>query len=214
MRREALVLLVLAGVVVAGAWGIYELTTPEVREFRGILLDSPQRAPDFTLMDHLGNSVSIRDFRGRTVVLTFLYTYCPDYCPLITAKFVAIEKTYHESLGDDVVFIAITTDPQRDTPERIREYSDAYGYEGYFLTGPSEELESVWEDYGVYVEYVELGESDADSANILGGVGEYGVNHTTKVLLIDKEGTVRVVHLGASWETEDLVNDIIILRDG
>ncbi|MFQ5951351.1 MAG: SCO family protein [Candidatus Geothermarchaeales archaeon] len=171
-------------------------------------------APDFTLTDHLGNPISLGDFRGKTVVLTFLYTHCTTACPLITSKFVGIEKTYRESLGEDVIFIAVNVDPHRDTPERIGEYLEAYGFKGYFLTGSSEEVASVWEEYGVYVEYVEIGENETrSSTNLLGGEGEYEVIHTVQVILIDKEGRMRVVHLGVEWEDEYLAQDIVILRD-
>lgn len=217
MRNTTTVVVVVAAVAILMSGyalaTIFTGTTPEAQGFNGFLLDPPQRAPDFTLVDHLGNPINLRDFRGKTVVLTFVYTHCTTFCPLVTMKFVGIEKAHRESLGEDVVFIAITTDPERDTLERIREYRQAYGYDGYLLTGSFEELEIVWEEYGVYVEYVPLEGNETLTTNLLGGEGEYGVNHTAEILLIDKQGMVRVVHLGYEWENEDLVSDIIILRD-
>jgi protein SCO1/2 len=198
MRRDLLVLVLVVSVIAAGSWGIYEITRPVERGFRGIVPpEGPQEAPDFTPMDHNGGSVSLRDFRKKVVVLTFLYNHCPDYCPLITSKFMDIAEDYGETLGNDVVFVAITTDPKRDTADRITEYRNAYGFDGYLLTGSNETVAEVWEDYFVYMEYVDLGRNEKESSDLLGLPGQYGVNHTTKILLIDGDGMIRVVHLSA-----------------
>jgi len=107
-------------------------------------------APEFRLTDASGHEISLAGLRGKAVALTFIYTSCPDVCPLITQKF---HQAYTQ-LGPDagkVAFVAITVDPETDTTQRIAEYSQAMGMAGKwdFLTGTRAELTPIWKAYGI-----------------------------------------------------------------
>ncbi|MFQ5951457.1 MAG: SCO family protein [Candidatus Geothermarchaeales archaeon] len=211
MRREALVLSLLVIVVAAGVWGIYELTIP-AREFRGILLDPPVQAPDFTLLNRDGEPVSLSDFHGKVIVLSFLYSHCDDECHIIVAKFAEAAKEFQGTRSEAVVFVAVTVDPERDTPERLREYSRIFAYNGYYLTGAREALEEVWADYGILTQREELEEDEYYLVPTEGSLSTYGVLHPLKILLIDEQGKVRSTFLGVEfWLVEDLINDIDLL---
>jgi protein SCO1/2 len=99
-------------------------------------------APGFALKDAQGRDVGLADFRGKVVVLTFIYTNCPDICPLHSERIAEIQGMINPTPMRDIVqFITITTDPANDTPEVMKADGRAHGLDPVnwvFLTsGPS-----------------------------------------------------------------------------
>ena len=85
-------------------------------------------APGFTLQDADGRVVRLTDFKGKVVVLNFIYINCPDFCPLQSEKIAEIQKMVNITpMKDQVRFISITTDPKRDTGQVLRDYGDNHG---------------------------------------------------------------------------------------
>jgi protein SCO1/2 len=110
------------------------------------------QAPGFRLTDHRGVSVGLEDFRGRPVVLAFLYTSCPDVCRLTGA---GLRQTA-ELLGDDarrVQLLAVSVDPAGDDAAAVRRYLGRYALTErmLYLTGPAEALPAVWQSYHLFV---------------------------------------------------------------
>ncbi len=127
-------------------------------DFSYAKIDPPQTAPEFTLRDQFGKIVRLSDFEGETVVLAFWYTSCTHSCQ-ITAYTVAllpglVEKRLPD-VADDIKFLAVTIDPERDTQEQRKRFVDTYvtrhGGSLLFLGGDGGELAQVWEDYGITV---------------------------------------------------------------
>ena len=121
-------------------------------------------APDFTLTDGLtGDTVTLSSLRGNVVALAFLYTRCPDVCPLTAAQFRAAQK----QLGADaarVRFVAVSVDPDGDTPAAVRAFSEARDLKDWrYLIGPRAALQAVWASYGVgaYDQGVTVSHNDA-----------------------------------------------------
>jgi protein SCO1/2 len=106
-------------------------------------IDKP--APDFALRDADGHTHKLADFRGKVVVLHFIYTNCPDICPLHAERIAEIQKMVNQTpMKDRVQFITITTDPSRDTPDVLRAYGPAHGLDPVnwlFLTTTSDQPE-------------------------------------------------------------------------
>jgi protein SCO1/2 len=149
-------------------------------------------APDFTLTDALnGNAVTLSTLRGRVVALSFLYTRCPDTCPLTAAKFRAAQK----SIGTDTVsFVAVSVDPDGDTPAAVRAFSEKHDLSAgwRYLIGTRSQLQAVWALYGVGA----FGRS-MDSA----------VDHNDAIFVIDRQGREReLVH--SDIAVGDLVKDL------
>jgi protein SCO1 len=101
-----------------------------------------QEAPAFALEDADGRAVSLDDLRGKVVVLHFVYTSCPDVCPLHAERIAEIQAMINQTpMRELVQFVTITTDPANDTPEVLRKYGPAHGLDAVnwlFLTsGPS-----------------------------------------------------------------------------
>ena len=194
--------------------------------FNGTALKDAEVAPDFTLTNQFGDGVSMSDVRNRVVVLTFLYTNCPDVCPIVTAQLREVQRELGAD-GDGARFIAVSVDPERDTVEAAREYLDKWGLSEnwLYLVGESAELEAVWKDYYVAPavtrhDPLESGETtptpeprgaiDSLSAEI---TERYLVVHSTPVFLIGRDGRRRVVST-PPLEPEEVAADIRTLLDG
>jgi protein SCO1 len=94
--------------------------------------------PDFTLTSHDGAAVTLGDFRGKVVAVAFIYTSCPDVCPMLTDKMARVQDALGSDFGSRIAFLSITTDPERDTPEVLKGYAEAFeaNLAGWsFLTG-------------------------------------------------------------------------------
>ena len=197
-------------------------------EFNGTPLKSGDIAPNFELTNQAGRSLSLESLKGQVVVLTFLYTNCPDVCPIVTSRLREVQ-TLLGSDADDARFVAVSVDPDRDTIESAREYLDKWGLSAnwHFLVGDRPELEEVWKAY-----YVDPAVSDHDPLEESGQAGptpeprgaigalsaeimeRYLVVHSTPVFLIDRDGRRRVVFT-PPLEPEDMAEDIrLLLRDG
>ncbi len=164
--------------------------------FRGSVLDGPVAVPDFTLTDQYGRPFRLSDQQGNVVLLFFGYTQCPDVCPTTLATW----RRVHQELGDDaarVRFVFITVDPERDTQERLGLHVSAFSPDFVGLTGTPDELQAVYDIFGVYHE------KDTSSGSAAG----YLVAHTATTFLVDPEGRWR---LGEPYGTlaEDIVHDI------
>ncbi len=155
-------------------------------------------APDFHLSDQFGKPVSLSQFKGKPVILTFLYTHCPDACPLTAEKLRAVMQ----NLGSDaqrVAVLAVSTDPKGDTMATAVTFSKVHGMLDYwhYLLGTHEQLSPIWSSYAVYA---------APTPTTTGGT----VSHTTAIYIIDKQGRERVF-LGDDATSAQLTTDLQIL---
>ena len=153
-------------------------------------------APDFKLADQNGSTISLADFRGKVVVLTFLYTHCPDECPLIASKLAAVSASLGNAM-DQSAFVGVSVDPANDTRIEIVKFVQLHNLEGklHYVSGTPEQLQPVWAAYAVYV-------APAPADNPLSSVA-----HSTRVILIDKAGNERA-NFGSDFDPADLVFDI------
>ena len=114
---------------------IFPLAAHSLEELQGQLGDREKyfqpigkEAPEFTLEDADGRAVALQDLRGKVVVLHFVYTSCPDVCPLHAEQIAKIQEMVNQTpMRELVQFVTITTDPEHDTPEVMREYGPAHG---------------------------------------------------------------------------------------
>ena len=142
-------------------------------------------APDFGLTDQFGAPLSLSALRGRVVVLTFLYSHCPDICSVTLGKFGIVHRMLGAS-ADDVAFLAITVDPARDDPAQLRRYLDAQGLtqQTRFLTGDAATLAPVWASYQITV-------VQGPAASATAAPEGYEVIHSDRIYLIDRDGCLR-----------------------
>jgi protein SCO1/2 len=151
----------------------------------------------FSLVDQYGVARTDADFRGQLVLLYFGYTYCPDLCPTTLLKIAAaVDKVAAEapSAAERVVPVLITVDPQRDTPEVLREYSAHFHPRLVALGGTPDAVAEVERAYGVFAAPVLTGDS-----------APYLVDHTSFIYLLGPDGRYRE-HFEADVTTEELVD--------
>ena len=190
--------------------------------FEGQTLESPDRAPLFTLSDQFGEPIGLSGLAGKVVVLTFLYTHCPDICPLTAETLLRAHKLL-EHQAEEVEFVAVTVDPQRDTIRRVYEYSEQKGmlHRWHYLIGTQEELKSIWRAYWLdprkddqSLQHDDGGEpSTSDGSKAYAGTETpaYLIGHTAPVFLIDRRGYRRVLFTDLPTDPLPLVRDVRLL---
>ena len=185
-------------------------------EFTGTVLKNTEPSPQFSLTNQTGQTVTLESLRGRVVVLTFLYTHCPDVCPIVTSQLRETQEQLSGDNGSDVEFVAISVDPERDTVEAAREYLDRWKLadQWQYLVGDSSALEPIWESYFVdpYAEEPRGGASTPEPRGAVDALGaaiaeRYLVIHSAPVFLIDRDGRRRVVFT-SPLEPSDIAQDI------
>ena len=159
--------------------------------FEGAVMPPGLRAPDFELRDQDGQPISMRSFRGRPVLVTFLYTTCEETCPL-QAQTV---RGALDELGHDLPAIAVAVDPPRDTPERARAFLSEQRALGRldFVLGSRAELRPLWEGFAIQPQSVTQ-------------------EHQSRFTLVDARGYQRVGYPGQEATAERLAHDLRLLE--
>jgi protein SCO1/2 len=168
--RRAVVLALFAAALAAGCGATPGSVTPTpTRGLQGLILSPAKAAPALALRNYTGAHVSLSQFRGRAVFVTFVYTHCPDVCPLIVASLATAQRQLG-SRARDVKILAVTVDPKRDTPAAITAFlatRDATGRMDYLL-GALPQLQRVWKAWQVGVTLAPGGAAAGHSAVIYG----------------------------------------------
>jgi protein SCO1/2 len=155
--------------------------------------------PDFKLTDQNGAPFRFANARGKVVLVTFVFTTCPDVCPLFTANFAGIQRTLDAKQIKDYLLLTITTDPERDSAAVLKGYAGQFKADftrWSFLTGTRAELSKVWKLFGVNVTKTDSGQ----------------VQHTSFTTLIDRQGKRRVDYYGDKWLEKEVLKDMQWLR--
>jgi protein SCO1/2 len=181
---------------------------PEVlrNRIRGVLLGAPQPRPDFTLTTVDGARFDFRtETAGQFTLLFFGYTHCPDICPIHVANVSKVLKDLPLDVSRNVQFVFVTTDPERDTPERLRGWLAQFhpGFIG--LTGSEEEIRAAQLAASLMPAIRQI----PDSTN----PGAYLVGHAAQVLAYTSDDLAHVVY-PFGVRQQDWANDLPILVRG
>jgi len=156
------------------------------------------QVPDFTLVNQDGKRVSLHRYRGRAVAITFIYTRCPlpDYCPLMTDNFSAIQKSLKAipALYAKTHFLSISVDPEYDTPKVLREYAiahDADTAHWEFATGSKDQVKQVATYFGM--QYWQDGDQ---------------VVHSLRTAIIAPDGKLAKLYRGSDWKPTELATEL------
>jgi len=153
-----------------------------------------ETAPSFTLYNQDGRAVAFDHFRGKRVVLNFIFTRCPvaTMCPAATAKMMALQAAAKKAGVTNFELVSISFDAAHDTPPVLKAYAEARGIDTSnftFLTGPEAAIRDLLTQFGVIAE-----------------PGENVFKHTLATLLIGPDG--RIVHRidGSQWSPDDILS--------
>lgn len=164
-------------------------------------------SPDATLVNQDGKKITLQQYRGRALVLTFIYTRCPlpDYCTLMSNNFAEINRELSKSpeLRESARLLSVTLDPAYDTPKVLRSYGAAHteNYQGEkferweFATGAPEEIQRVANFFGL--SYRQEGEQ---------------INHSLRTALIAPDGKLYKLYRGNEWKPAEVLNDLRALN--
>lgn len=137
---------------------------------------------DLSLMNENGQQVEEDAYIGKTTLLYFGYTHCPDVCPTSLARMTAAIKKLDEPARDDIQVLFVSVDPERDTPARLRQYTDVFGPQFIGLTGSTAQLDALTNRYRVSYGY---GEKDEN--------GNYDVSHSSGIFVFNEQGDARLL---------------------
>jgi protein SCO1/2 len=155
-------------------------------------------APEFALTSQDGAPVALADFRGKVVAVTFIYTSCTSTCNVLTPTMSFVQDMLGRDFGTRIVFVSITVDPERDTPDVLKQYAETFGADlkGWaFLTGAPAAIRDVTRRYGVFASKTASGD----------------VDHTFLTSIVDSRGFLRVQYLGVRFDPEEFRRDLLSL---
>jgi protein SCO1/2 len=155
-------------------------------------------APEFSLTSQDGGRVTLADLRGKVVAVTFIYTLCTSTCPVLTPTMSFIQDQLGPDFGTKIAFVSISVDPERDTPEVLKEYGQAFGANlaGWaFLTGTPDAIRDVTRRYGVFTSRT----ADGD------------VDHAFLTSIVDQCGILRVQYVGVRFDPDEFRRDLLSL---
>ena len=139
-------------------------------------------APNFVLPSQDGSRFDLASQRGKVVLVTFIYTRCPEICPMLTVKMAHLQKDLGKAFGKDVAFVSITLDPERDTVEVLNDYAEA------------------------------LGADPTAQFGVLPFPGPDGtIDHNLLTTLIDRHGRLRTQYLGYRFDSAEMRRDLLFL---
>ena len=153
----------------------------------------PLQLTDFTLPASTGGDLSLSEITGsgQWTMLYFGYLNCPDFCPLTLAEFKQIKELLGDQ-ADQVAFLFVSVDGERDTPEAVTEYIERFDHEFIAFSGDDATLAQIQQDYGLFYQRVENAASPEN----------YMVDHSTRSYLIDPEGNLRSTFIYNTTPTE------------
>jgi protein SCO1 len=174
-------------------------STGSSAKFAGTTAAPPKPAPPLSLNDSLGQRVNIRQYRGKAVLVTFIYDHCPDICPLIVGNL----HTAQSELGPEaknLQIIAVSVDPKGDTPATVKAFLNAHRMTGRmeYLIGSRPQLEKVWSDWDI-VSRASHSKKNPDA-----------VEHSALIYGISGKGKITTLY-PANFKPAQIVHDVPIL---
>ena len=147
--------------------------------------------------------------KGNIIVIGFIYTHCPDICPMTTHNMFLTEKQLKEDGISDVKFLAISFDPERDSPDVLKKFAEIRELDfktWTLLTGEKSTVNDLMKRFDVKA--IKTDESIDEE-----GVSEYSMMHTDRISLIDQNGRLKKNYKGSTLNIEELVKDIKTLKE-
>ncbi len=146
-----------------------------IGKFAGAEASPPKPAASLELRNSLGQSVNLREYRGKAVLVTFIYTHCPDVCPLIVSHL----KTAQALLGPKakgLEIVAVSTDPRGDNPKTVSAFLRDHAMSGrmQYLIGNRAELGQVWKDWNIVARPDKAGRDLVEHSALVYGIGADG----------------------------------------
>jgi protein SCO1/2 len=161
--------------------------------------------PDTTLINQDGKEFSFSDVEGKVLVVSYIYTNCPDICHIISAKLNAFKNKLNEDgIQDKVYFVSISLDPERDTPEALKQHAKMMNLDlanWVFVTGDKDAIDSTIKVAGMEAIKGPIMVSEK-------GETSYEIAHQNRISLADEKGRIRKHYRGTDFDMDELLADI------
>jgi protein SCO1/2 len=204
MDRRLIAILFTAGLLALGAM-IFAIVgasgddgaTPQVHApksaFHGALLPQGVRAPNFSLRDENGRRVTMKEYRGKVVVVTFLYSHCKTECPVQAQQI----KGALDDLGHAVPALSVSVDPPGDKPKSVKKFNAKMGVSGRlrWVLGGEGQLSKLWKGFAIVPQSPQQ-------------------EHMARIVLVDRDGMQRIGFPASQTTPERLAHDIRALESG
>lgn len=199
--RQLIIAIALGLALAAGVFVALRMQTPATAEF-ALVLPDPEPVPEFVLQDQDGATVDQGVFEGQWDLVFFGFTHCPDICPA-TLQILAAAKAELKTQGQSPLprIVLVSVDPERDTPELMKQYVGYFGDDNLGITGSLEEIEKLTAGLGIYFE-----KQPSDDEN-------YNVDHSAAVLVFDPQGRFAAL-FGGPHVVDNYVHDLPIVMGG
>ncbi|MBP6396204.1 MAG: SCO family protein [Giesbergeria sp.] len=197
LKRNALKLIAASALSISAA-AVLTACSPDGPAFRGVNITGADYARDFSLTDHHGQLRSLKDFRGKVVVVFFGFTQCPDVCPTSMQELAEVKAALGAD-GERLQGIFISVDPERDTLELLKAYMENFDPSFLALRPTPEQLPALAKDFKIHYKKV-----DGTTPT------SYTLDHSAGSYLYDPQGRLRVYHRYGSG-TEALTEDVRLL---
>ena len=189
-----------AAVVLLGALALVLAALPGFAEEKGQRESLPRigPAPEFSLTSQDGGELKLADLRGKVVAVTFIFTRCIDTCPVLTPMMSFVQDRLGSDFGARIVFVSITVDPERDTPEVLRDYVSGFGRNFVGLTGEPVAIRKIAKTFKVFFQKKPLPD------------GVYTMDHSAVIYILDPQARARLMFT-AKRQPNDVAHDILQL---
>jgi len=151
------------------------------------------KAPEFTLTERSGQELGSADLRGKVWIANFIYTHCPDTCPVQSAEMKGLQDRF--GAERDFRLVSITVDPKRDTPAVLTDYAKRFGADParwFFLTGKQSEIFRLAQDgFRLSAAEIPLAQRDGSGATHM---------HSPRFIVVDRRGEIRGYYPGVERE--------------
>jgi len=178
--------------------GLAGCQPPAPPAFQSTDITGAEFARDFNLTDHNGQARSLSDFKGKVVAMFFGYTHCPDVCPTTLSDFSAALKLLGAQ-ADQVQVIFVTLDPQRDTPDLLKQFVPAFNPAFLGMYTDAEGLKQLAHEYKVVYQKASVKSAD-----------DYLIDHSAGTYIYDPQGRIRLLMAYGS-RPETIAHDLKIL---
>ena len=177
--------------------------------------DDPEyEVVEFSLTKPDGNSSNLSDYDGQVLIVSFIYSRCPDVCPIVSSNLRWITQELSDDYGTNFSIISVTVDPWWDTQNVLGEYATLRNLSWPHLTGEVSVLEPIWESFHVGLQTYANTTYEEDSNETSGRHHpDYLVDHSTATIILDKEHKQRVRWNDLDWEPTLFAEDVQQLMD-
>jgi protein SCO1/2 len=160
---------------------------------------------DVSLTDHNGKEFMFSELKGKVLLVSYIYTNCPDICHIINKKMdVFKSQLIKNKIDKDVIFVSISIDPQNDTPDKLKQHINHMKFDTanwYFVTGSIGSVYRLIAQAGIFP----VREAQSNKKN---DYLDYIISHRDRISLVDKNGNIRKHYKGTTMDYDTIIKDM------